>query len=105
MIDSLHLNIISVSCKCGNKWTHSHTWLASQAHGYLGGTPNPQQEEKLQYHSYSTHLWNVSGCFRCVPLQLGHNWTKPLRESFNEKPKPAPKPEPAPSPAPPSLLE
>lgn len=78
LIDSLHLDIISCSCVCGNKWTHSRPWLASQAHGYLGGTPNPLQLEKLRYMSYSNELWQVNGCFRCVPLQLGDGWTKPL---------------------------
>lgn len=78
LCDSLHLDIIQCSCVCGNKWTHSHTWLASRAHGYLGGSPTPLQMEKLQYHSYTSKLWNVNGCHRCVPLQLSEGWTKPL---------------------------
>lgn len=78
LIDCLHLNIISCSCVCGNRWTHSHPWLASKTHGYLGGTPNPTQMEKLRFESYSSHLWNVNGCHRCVPLQLSEGWTKPL---------------------------
>lgn len=83
--DCLHLNIISCSCVCGNRWTHSHTWLASLKHGILGGTPNPIQLEKLKYESFSNHLWNVNGCFRCVPLQLGEGWTKPLVPHFQPK--------------------
>ena len=82
MIDSLHLNIISCSCRCGNRWTHSHTWLASRSKGYLGGSPTPDQSFKLPYSGYSHHHWNVDGCFRCVPIALG-----PMTEpSFQEPP-------------------
>jgi hypothetical protein len=86
MIDSLHLNIISCSCTCGNRWTHSYSYLAAQGH-YLGGTPNPDQELKLPYKSFSSELRNFNGCFRCVPLALGEGWTKPIPESFKPRPK------------------
>lgn len=82
VVDALHLEIEDYSCACGNKWTHSHAWLASQLHGYLGGTPDPMQMEKLQFQSFSNSHRNVNGCHRCVPLQLGKNWTRPLIPSY-----------------------
>ena len=45
--DCLHLHIMQCSCSCGNKWQHSNLWLASRKHGYLGGTPDPQQATGL----------------------------------------------------------
>lgn len=84
--DCLHLNIISMKCTCGNKWTHSHPWLSHSQHGYLGGTPTPQQEHKLPCTSYENSQWNVSHCFRCVPLALGVGWTRPQVAS-SPKPK------------------
>ncbi len=87
--DCLHLNIISCSCRCGNKWTHSHPWLSHSTAGYLGGTPSPQQEEKLHATSYENTRWTVSHCFRCVPLQLGVGWTKPTPVAVRPSSSPA----------------
>lgn len=43
------------------------------------------QLEKLKYESFSSHQWNVNGCWRCVPLQLGNGWTKPLVPHFQPR--------------------
>lgn len=75
--DCLHLHVVSASCTCGNKWTHSRLWLSSSIAGYLGGTPSPQQEHKLPCTSYENTQEQVSHCWRCVPLALGVGWTKP----------------------------
>lgn len=85
--NALHLHIEQHSCICGNKWQHCETWLASIEDGVRGGTPTPMQQHKLPYISYSTaeSIYQVNGCMRCVPLQLGFNWTKP-------QPQPTPKP-------------
>ena len=90
MIDSLHLNIYSITCTCGNRWTHSTT-LLSGSDGTLGGTPNPIQELKLPYTTTSHLQRNSNGCWRCVPLQLGEGWTKPIPSAFPEYSLPAKK--------------
>jgi hypothetical protein len=75
--DALFLVVESHSCSCGQKWTHSYSLLASQAHGYMGGSPN-YEHERLPYVGYEH--WsqvNHSGCFRCIPLALGEGWTRP----------------------------
>ena len=80
----LHLDITEISCRCGNKWTHSHLLLCTPQVAF-GGTPSPIEEEKLICKSYETFHRATSHCFRCVKLQLGENWTRPAYE----RPKPA----------------
>ena len=78
--DCLHLIIQSYSCAgCGNQWTHSIPFLAHTTYGWFGGGGGlTAAQERLPFTSYEH--WDptrhVPGCARCVPLQLGHNWTK-----------------------------
>jgi len=71
----LCLHVISASCKCGNKWTHSHLWLSGG--GVLGGTPTPFQEEQNPVTSIAESTYHYSNCFRCVGLHIGIGWQKP----------------------------
>ena len=79
MIDCLHLIIQKCSCACGNKWDHSDLILASKTEGYLGGTPDPQQESKLPVLSMEENTSHYPYCFRCVPLALGKSWVSPIK--------------------------
>jgi hypothetical protein len=78
MPNSLLLMILSCSCTCGNKWTHSYSILLGN--GYLGGTPSPDQEHKLPVQGIINESRNTNHCFRCVPLGLNIGWTKPTAQ-------------------------
>ena len=67
--DALHLMILSCSCVCGNRWTHSYSILAL-ADGSLGGTPTPQEEYHLAPIKITTSPRNYNHCYRCVSLHL-----------------------------------
>lgn len=73
-IDCLHLEIHKNSCRCGNKWESSYPILASETHGYLGGTPDPTQSFRLPVKSMAETDRHYDHCFRCVPLALGKSW-------------------------------
>ncbi len=72
-VDCLHLDIDKCSCDCGNTWTHSTPWLASEGE-YLGGTPTPEQARTLKVKSMVESNLHYHQCFRCVPLGLGKSW-------------------------------
>ena len=68
MPQSLRLWVVSCSCSCGQKWTHSYVTFS------LGGTPNAQEEDKLPVEAITETRRNFSHCFRCVPLGLHIGW-------------------------------
>lgn len=73
-VDCLHLEIHLNSCRCGNKWKSSYPILASEKHGFLGGTPNPQDSYRLPVRSMAESNVPHDHCFQCVELTLGKNW-------------------------------
>lgn len=93
-VDSLHLTIYHCICdRCQNSWTHSHTLLASQNFGYLGGTPSKPHFDTLPFKSYERLVKHQNGCFKCVVEQLGTNWEftqPPWRKGTTSDPIPEP---------------
>ena len=73
-VDCLHLDIIKTKCQCGHEWTHSQLWLASRAHGYMGGTPTSEQERTLRVESMVESRDTTQHCFKCVSVTLGKSW-------------------------------
>lgn len=84
---NLAIWIISCSCNCGNKWTHSYvTFLA-------GGTPSPAEEHSGKVTTIHDHSHKqVSHCFLCATLGLGLGWQKPnpIPTTSTSTPKPKP---------------
>jgi hypothetical protein len=67
---SLLLWIQDCSCKCGQRWVHSHLTYNN------GGTPLPKDEDKLSVSAIVHSRRSASHCHRCAPLGLGVGWER-----------------------------
>ena len=86
-VDSLHLTIYHCICdRCQNAWTHSHTLLASQNFGYLGGTPSKPHFDTLPFKSFERMVQHHNGCFKCVVEELGTEAPPPWRPRNSNEP-------------------
>ena len=64
----LALWVLSCSCKCGNKWTHSYPTFHS------GGQPAPIEADRGKVTRIYTSPRHFAHCPRCIDVGLPLGW-------------------------------
>lgn len=92
----LRLQIYTITCACGNSWTHSETWGRSLTSShYFRHDPQMQLDGEYTHIAPFSISLQEKGCFKCIPLSLAVDipvkWGTPA-------PRPLPRPEASTSP-------